>query len=328
VNVRAATEADLPTLRELYTEFAAECPPPAHHEFDVEQEIREVADILRGETAVIAENEGSAAGFVLARRKGPRVGYVTDLYVRPNSRRSGVAKALLREVVARLRERGAEVISLDVQAANDIAWAVYERLGFRPESLVLSVEAGALERRLATTETAPSFGAVHIQTDEQGAVERAVGQFVPRLGRSEGTRVSPPRRGWISVYDELCDREPELLRRLARELSDRMGAVVVALGVEKGRVVRYVLYEAGRVVDEYLSVPEYYGPLPPGDVVGLGANSTVVARLTGADPGRVRTIAKTASSPEDLPPPAELAGAIAELMGLGGVALGYSSGEG
>ncbi len=41
-----------------------------------------------------------------------------------------------------------------------------------------------------------------------------------------------------------------------------------------------ILFERGRIVDEYLSVPEFYGPLPPGDVVGLAANPTVVARLT------------------------------------------------
>ena len=37
------------------------------------------------------------------------------------------------------------------------------------------------------------------------------------------------------------------------------------VGVEHDEVVRFVLLEAGRVVDEYLSVPEHYGALPPGD---------------------------------------------------------------
>src|SRR3712207_7166601 len=44
-----------------------------------------------------------------------------------------------------------------------------------------------------------------------------------------------PREGWTSVYDELCDREPEMLRRLSRELSDRMGAFVIALSAEEAR---------------------------------------------------------------------------------------------
>ena len=40
-------------------------------------------------------------------------------------------------------------------------------------------------------------------------------------------------------------------------------------------------------------MPEFHGPLPPGDVVALAANPRVIARLTGADPARVRTAART-----------------------------------
>ena len=70
-------------------------------------------------------------------------------------------------------------------------------------------------------------------------------------------------------------------------------------------------------MDEYQSVPEYFGSLPPGDVIALGANPTVVARLTGAAPARVRAVARTAASPDELPPAPELLKQIAELMGLG-----------
>jgi len=64
-------------------------------------------------------------------------------------------------------------------------------------------------------------------------------------------------------------------------------------------------------------VPEYHEPLPPGDVIALGANPTVVHRLTGADPERVRAIARTAKSPEDLPPAQELYDQLADLLGVG-----------
>jgi hypothetical protein len=94
------------------------------------------------------------------------------------------------------------------------------------------------------------------------------------------------------------------------------------MAVEDGAVVRYALYERGSIVDEYQSVPEHFGPLPPGDVVALGANPTVVARLTGAEPGRVRAVARTASAPDELPPPDELLQQIAEVMGLEGAGRG------
>ena len=53
-------------------------------------------------------------------------------------------------------------------------------------------------------------------------------------------------------------------------------------------------------------MPEYLGALPPGDVIALGANPTVVARLTGADASACATVARTAASPADLPPALEL----------------------
>ena len=50
---------------------------------------------------------------------------------------------------------------------------------------------------------------------------------------------------------------------------------MLTLGVEEGAVVRYVLFDRGSIADEYASLPEYHGPLPPGDVVALSANPTV-----------------------------------------------------
>jgi hypothetical protein len=174
-----------------------------------------------------------------------------------------------------------------------------------------------LERELERARHAGSAGRVYVQSDAEAQVERAVRQFVPRLGHSERTEVSQPRNGWIAVDDELCSREPRLLRRLAKELSDRTGAVVLLLGVEEGVVVRYILFERGSIADEYASVPEYYGPLPPGDFVALGANPKVAQRLTGADPARVRAVARTAHTAAELPPPEQLLAQIADVLGVG-----------
>jgi hypothetical protein len=102
-----------------------------------------------------------------------------------------------------------------------------------------------------------------------------------------------------------------------------MGAVAIAIGVEHEQVVRFVVLEAGRVVDEYLSVPEHYGALPPGDAIALAANPRVVARLTGADPATVRGAARTAATPDELPPAQELLEQIAAAIGLEGAEHGW-----
>ena len=63
-------------------------------------------------------------------------------------------------------------------------------------------------------------------------------------------------------------------------------------------------------------MPDYFEPLPPGDVIALGANPTVLSRLTGANPARVRQVIRTAATPAELPPATELIEAIADVLGI------------
>src|SRR6188472_1284289 len=227
----------------------------------------------------------------------------------------------LRKLIDEARARGEETVTVETAREAGDAWV---RAGFSEEARVLEASIDALEQRL-TSDKAPSYGSVHVQTDDLEGVVRAVRQFVPRLpGGSKGSVVAPPQNGWIAVYDELTDRNPEMLRRLARELSDRMGAVVLLLGVEEEQVVRFVLFERGRVMDEYLSVPEFYGEVAPGDVISMAANPTVVARLTGAQPADVRRVAQTAKTPDELPPATDLAAQLGALLGVSGADHGYA----
>jgi hypothetical protein len=227
---------------------------------------------------------------------------------------------VLRGLVEDARAQGADRIEVETTHESGDAWI---RAGFVEAARLLEAPVGAVEAHLGAARE-PSFGGVHVQSDDVDAVVRAVRQFVPRLpGGSRGSAVLPPKEGWTAVYDELCDREPEMLRRLAKEISDRMGAFVLTLGVEEGRVVRYVALERGRVVDEYLSVPEFYGPVPPGEVIALGANPRLMARMTGADPDAVRRTARTARSPEEIPPAVELVAALARIFGIERRVRGY-----
>jgi hypothetical protein len=226
----------------------------------------------------------------------------------------------LRRLVADAKAEGAKEIVVETTHEAGDAWI---RAGFTELARVLIAPLEGIEGHLGAERQA-SLGSIHLQTDDLDGVVRGVRQFVPRLpGGSRGSVVLPPRDGWTSVYDELCDREPEMLRRLGRELSDRMGAFVLVIGAEEGKVVRYVALERGRVVDEYLSVPEYYGPLPPGEVIALGANPRLMARLTGADPNRVRELAQTARTPRELPPARDLLAELVDALGIPGGTHGY-----
>ncbi len=316
MNVRTATAADRPTLEELWRAFVAEVPPSAHVEIDEDQELREIADLVRDGIALLAVgDEDRAIGFALAHSAGPRAGELTDLYVAPTARRSGVARTLVLEVVTQLKKHGIEHVELDVQTSNDAARSVYARWGLREHRVVLTAPLAALAARLEPSEPGVELGVVFVQTDDYAAVERAATAFAPRIG-SARVEVDTPVGGWIAVRDQAAHTDSTALRRLTRELSARFGAVVVSLGIESGAVVRLTALDRGSIVDEYLSVPEFHGPLPPGDVIALAANPTVLRRLTGADPAKVRAVARTAASPADLPPPLEHASAIAAALGL------------
>jgi aminoglycoside 6'-N-acetyltransferase I len=271
---------------------------------------------LRKKIALIAE-DGDPVGIVFGEVLSSKVAHVNIAYVVPERRREGIGRALLAEFARRGRDQGAEHVTLDVDKTNEGGRAVWQRFGFREWALRLSAPLDQLESRLASTEPGESRASLYIQTDDVSAVQAAVAKYLPRLGGSDA-KVTGPDHGWTTVRADVLDRNRHTLDRLAAELSNATAAVVCTLALEDGNVVRYVLYERGSVVDEYQSVPEYFGPVPPGDVVALGANPRVVSRLTGADPARVRAVARTASLPDDLPPAPELLQQIAELMGLPG----------
>lgn len=326
MTIREATAGDRERLRQLYTEFAIEIPSLPGIPVDIEHELGELDDYLGDENlALVAEDDaGRVVGFALAKMNHPGIAKLSDLYVVPDTRRQGAARELIRAVAMRLREsEDAKVLTLGVQVTNQDARATYERLGFQPEALRLFAPIEELLERSERAPRGPSFGSAHVQTDDENAVEQAVRRYVPRFGRSGGSVVAGPSNGWTAVYDELCDREPSALRRLGSELSNATGAVTVTIGLEEGAAVRYIVFERGAVVDEYLSLPAYYKPLPPGDAIALGANPTVVSRLTGADPTEFRRVARTAARPDELGPPQELLERIAALMGLSGAGHGY-----
>jgi ribosomal protein S18 acetylase RimI-like enzyme len=329
VIVRVGRPDDLPVLEELWRSFEAEVSPPAHVDVDASVELGEIRQIVESGRSWVAELDGAVVGMALARVSSPRLGRLTDLYVRPHERGRGVAKALVHEVVRALDDEGVEALDLEVMASNAVARAVYQRWGFQEDALTLVASVPALLTRLDPGADAASYGSIHVQTDDVAAVVRALEIYVPRLpGRSRGSVARPAQNGYVTVFDDACDRDPAMLRRLAREISTRTGLLVIALGVEEESVVRMILFDRGSVVDEYASVPEYHGPLPPGEVVALQANPVVVERYTGAAQAAVRKATPVGATPGELPPAAELVVALGAALGLPDVGHGWGAARG
>jgi ribosomal protein S18 acetylase RimI-like enzyme len=311
MTIRRATEADEPILRELWEEFEREVPEPYGVGEPWEDEWSDTLDDIRGGGVFIAEDDAGPLGVVRIEAPKGRDAHVQLVYVRPRGRRQGIAKALLAEAVADAKARGAEHVSLSVLTTNSDAVAAWRRLGFVEHAAFMATPLERLEQRLTQEQHGESRATTHVQSDDETSVGRAIAQFIPRL-ESPDVRAGD---SWIRVADPVLDRDREAHGRFARELSERLGAVTVALALE-GEVVRFRLYERGRMVDEYLSVPMYYGEISKGDELALAANPTLVSRLTGADRDEVKRVARNADSPAELPPAAELYAQIAALMRL------------
>ena len=308
--IRQATTADRDVLHELWLEFGEEIKDAPWRDPDSDEELGEIDELTKAGTAWIAEGEGGEpVGIAFGRMIGARVAELRGLFVRPAGRGGGVAAELTRSFVAQMREAGAEVIELDVVASNEGARATYSRWGFQAFELRLAAPVDELEQRLAPAD-GPTFGFVHVQTDD---IEKVKRDAVKVLRLEPDVEVEG---NWVRVRSDATDADPDRLKALAKELSYTTGGVTLSLGIQRGAVVRYDLFDRGADVDEYLSVPEYFRPLPPGDAYALGANATVVGRLTGADPRRVREVARTAASPGELPPAQELYEQLATVMGV------------
>ena len=288
--IRAATAKDKALIKQLRAEFEAEVPDELWDDDDEDYEWTHV---------LLADD----VGFAALDRKGDRTWLLDVLYVRPAARDQGLGVELIRAAAEYVQSQGAEIFALEVLESNAGARRLYERLGFTTYERTLAMPvAGLVGGATADGET---LGFVHVQNDD---VEKVKRDATKALRREPELR--PGDNGWTRVA-----AKPGELRNLARELSFTTG-VSVALSLEAGAVVRYVLFDRGSMVDEYLSVPEYFGELPPGDAMALGANATVVARLTNADPARVRAVVRTASSPSELPPAQELYEQIASVLGV------------
>lgn len=318
MTVRPAKQSDRELVRALWEQFEEELGGPDYLRESWEEAWSDLSETVRNGVALIAEEDEHAVGFVFCvlGDVGRKTAHVTDLYVVPEARSRGVGSALLAAIIEPAREAGLDYVSLEVLTRNNEARRLYARLGFVAVDVFMVAPLGAVAERLGSDDRPPSFASLHIQTDDEAAVERAVQQFLRRVGHSAHTEVGRESDGWVAVVDELCDRDRSVQRRLGTELSDRMGVPVIALALEEETVVRYLLFERGRMVDEYLSVPTYYGDLNKADELSLAANATLVSRLTGADPATVRAVARVASSPSELPPARELIAQIAQLLGI------------
>lgn len=157
VNVRAAGLADVPALFDMLNESARDQGFPDEVAVTVEDLRRDgfgSAPLFR---ALIAEVGPMPAGMAIFFHNystwGSRLGlYLEDLYVRPEHRRFGVARALLRRLAILAEEEGCGRLQWVVHRANASAIRLYEAFGARAleDWKLMSVKGAALQQASAS----------------------------------------------------------------------------------------------------------------------------------------------------------------------------------
>jgi ribosomal protein S18 acetylase RimI-like enzyme len=142
---RSANEDDLPTLAEKYNllnenyyNFGYLLPHPENvGESWVDSFKRTLG---RFSQVYVAEKDGQIVGFALCRLKrlpahmgGVIVGELSDIWVSPEIRRSGIGASLTRLVLDWLRQQGAHSVEVQVLRDNETAWKLFSGMGFNYE---------------------------------------------------------------------------------------------------------------------------------------------------------------------------------------------------
>lgn len=132
--VRQATIADLEALVPLFDAYRQFYGQPS----DLDLARRFLHDRFEAlqSTIFIAEIDGAAVGFTqlypsFSSTRAQRIYVLNDLYVAPDARRSGVARALLLASADYGRKAGAARLALSTARTNTSAQALYESCGWK-----------------------------------------------------------------------------------------------------------------------------------------------------------------------------------------------------
>jgi GNAT superfamily N-acetyltransferase len=159
--IRSAESTDYPSFARMFPELAVDEPVPPEDRFR--------ASFLPG--TLIAEQHGRAVGYAYTEVLG-ELCYIRNLVTAPEARRSGVAAALMREVLMRAHAASCTRWCLNVKPDNEPAVRLYEKLGFLPqyEGETLRVTWSAIDER------APhGSAAFELAPDDELAFEEALG---------------------------------------------------------------------------------------------------------------------------------------------------------
>ncbi|MFD1645331.1 GNAT family N-acetyltransferase [Haloarchaeobius litoreus] len=149
--IERATLDELDTVVDLWVDLATEQGPHGAHVRPAENRTtmreRLARHVVDG-SVLVDRVDDDVVGFVSFERTDPDMsvdterGLVSNLYVAPDYRGAGRGAALLDAAEAELRERGVDVVQLEVMASNTRARSFYSEQGYAEHRSVLEKRVG------------------------------------------------------------------------------------------------------------------------------------------------------------------------------------------
>ena len=162
------------------------------------------------------------------------------------------------------------------------------------------------------------YGSVHVK----GADRVQVRSALEELARKKKKRflLGPFLNGWIGVYPDGGGQDLAVVRDLAKRLTGE----VVGMVVHDDDVFAYEFYSAGKRVDRYNSIPDYFGEVSEKEKRSLRGRPELLAHLA-SDPARFAAIrARLAeSSAQGSPFASDLMREFAEALGIRNAVTSY-----
>ena len=136
-SIRQAVREDAKSVEALETEFSSYIQSlgvPGESSFNAEAYLRDGFGPDPAFSGLVADTGTELLGYLLYHlgyevEDAARILYVIDLYVRRDSRRQGLGRALMEEAVNVCRELGGSQVCWSVYESNPLAFRFYEGLG-------------------------------------------------------------------------------------------------------------------------------------------------------------------------------------------------------
>jgi ribosomal protein S18 acetylase RimI-like enzyme len=121
MNLRAMLASDLPEVEQVDADAFE---PLWHISLDSLQRA-----FLQSVVATVIESNGRLLGYQLSTGK-PSGAHLARLAVRRDAQGSGLGSALVLDLIGQMRQRNADLISVNTQSDNRSSLALYQRIGF------------------------------------------------------------------------------------------------------------------------------------------------------------------------------------------------------